>query len=64
MTKEQQLWIQTHRIIGEFIGTLEGICAWEIPIELKEKLTDKVQELRKTKIISLETKTKGTDGTE
>jgi hypothetical protein len=34
------------RLIGEFIGTLDGICAFnEIPEELKEKLRLKIKEL-------------------
>lgn len=34
-------------LLGNFIGTLEGICAWEIPTELKSKLTEKLNGLKK-----------------
>jgi hypothetical protein len=48
MKLEHKLEIQANRLLGEFIGTLEGICYWEIPEELKKK----VEELRKIEIIS------------
>ena len=35
------------RLLGEFIGALEGICANEIPKELKDKLKLKIEELKK-----------------
>ena len=38
--------ININRLIGEFTGTLEGIMAWEIPSELKEKLQKKVDQLK------------------
>jgi hypothetical protein len=34
-----------YRLLGEFIGTLKGICSNEIPEELKEKLRLKIKEL-------------------
>ena len=39
--------ISYDRLLGEFIGTLEGICANEIPKELKDKLKLKIEELKK-----------------
>jgi hypothetical protein len=33
------------KILGEFIGTLKGVCANEIPEELNEKLRLKIKEL-------------------
>ena len=42
---------QANRLLGEFIGTLEGACYWDIPEELKEKFRNKVEELRKIEII-------------
>lgn len=35
------------RLEGEFLGMLEGICFWDIPKELKEKLQTKINELKK-----------------
>ncbi len=37
------------RLLGEFIGTLEGILFWEIPQALKIIIEGKIKEL-KTKI--------------
>lgn len=39
--------VEAGRLLGEFIGTLKGICLWEIPEELKKKLQAKLIELRK-----------------
>lgn len=36
-----------NRVLGEFIGTLKGVCYWEIPNELKLKLERKIKELEK-----------------
>lgn len=52
MKPEDKLNIQATRLFGEFIGTLEGVCLWEIPEELKLKLQTQLTELRKAKIIS------------
>lgn len=30
--------INSAKLLGEFIGTLEGICLWDIPKELEIKL--------------------------
>ena len=30
---------------GQFVGTLKGICAWDIPQQLKEKLERQIKEL-------------------
>ncbi len=38
--------IDMNLILGEFIGTLDGICLWDIPEELKTKLIAKVAYLR------------------
>jgi len=46
---EYKAHIEKSRIIGEFIGTLEGIILWEIPDELKKKLQKKIALLRKQK---------------
>jgi len=35
----------------EFIGTLQGVCAWDIPKELKDKLLLKIEELKKLEFI-------------
>jgi len=37
--------IKWNRLKGEFCGTLIGICAWDIPAELKLKLESKIKEL-------------------
>lgn len=38
--------ISTQRILGEFIGTLEGVTAWDIPEPLKKKLEEKIKALQ------------------
>ena len=30
--------ITPERLLGEYIGTLRGTCAWDIPEQLKENL--------------------------
>ena len=52
MKTEDKLNIQANRLLGEFIGTLEGVCLWEIPEELKLKLQSQLTALREIKIIS------------
>ena len=52
MKKEDRINIQANRILGEFIGTLEGVCLWDIPEILQLKLKTKLTSLRKMKIIS------------
>ncbi len=37
-------------LLGYFIGTLDGICYWDIPEELKVKLKAKSDELRNTEL--------------
>lgn len=44
--------IGVNRLLGEFIGTLSGVMAWDIPEELKSKLQSKLDELNKIEIIS------------
>jgi hypothetical protein len=39
--------ISYHTLLGEFIGTLEGIVHWEIPKELEDKLNAQILDLRK-----------------
>ena len=51
MNSEIKHIIEANRLLGEFIGTLEGICAWEIPDELKSKLQAKIEELQEIKIV-------------
>jgi len=52
MKTEDKTNIQSSRLLGEFIGTLEGVCLWDIPEELKLKLQSKLTELRGAKIVS------------
>ncbi len=35
-----------NRLLGEFIGTLEGILYWDIPTPLKLIIEQKIKELR------------------
>jgi hypothetical protein len=39
--------IERCRLLGDFIGTLEGILFWEIDYDLEIKLKNKIDELRK-----------------
>lgn len=52
MEKVKQLHSQANRLIGEFIGTLEGITHHDIPQWLSERLNKKIQELKDTEIIN------------
>ena len=45
MNKEDKIKIKLAKVRGEYIGTLKGILWWDIPIELKEKLKDRIVEL-------------------
>lgn len=36
-----------NRLLGNFIGTLKGVCCWDIPDELKMKLERKIKELER-----------------
>ena len=45
MTDYEKLLIKHSRTVGEFKGTLEGILWWDIPSELKERITVKIQSL-------------------
>lgn len=42
--------LKANRLLGEFIGTLKGVCAWDIPQELRLKLQTKIEELSEVKI--------------
>lgn len=44
----QKQTIKIIRLIGEWQGFLEGICLWDIPKELKEKLEARIELLKKT----------------
>lgn len=35
-----------NRLLEEYQGTLEGILAWDIPPQLKQKIEDKIKELK------------------
>ncbi len=50
MTKYQKLIIDYARLLGEFKGTLQGVTYWDIPKELKKKLSSKIIELEKIDI--------------
>ncbi len=45
MTPEDKLRIELYKLVGNFVGTLEGICACDIPEDLKKKLQIKIKEL-------------------
>ncbi len=49
---KDQINMCAHRMHGEFIGTLEGICQWDIPVELKEKLKIKLDQLMSITLIT------------
>lgn len=42
--------ITPERLLGEYIGTLTGICAWDIPEQLREKLERRAKELQELQI--------------
>jgi len=42
--------ITPERLLGEYIGTLKGICAWDIPEQLREKLERRAKELQELQI--------------
>lgn len=50
MTEADKLNIKYNRLLGEFIGYMEGILDWEISDVLREKLTDKLKELNNIKL--------------
>lgn len=50
--QKKEIGIDGHRLLGSFIGTLEGICIWNIPEELKLKLQKRIEELREINFIS------------
>jgi len=50
MTPEQKLLLQAHRLLGEYIGTLEGVLLWDIPEKLKDKLRTRLTELQKVEL--------------
>jgi len=50
MDNETKIILQANRLLGEFIGTLEGIRAWNIPKELDAKLENTLKELRNIQI--------------
>jgi len=35
-----------HRLLGEYQGTIEGIMVWDIPEELKVKLSDVLLQIK------------------
>jgi len=47
MTELDRLKISYARLHGEFVGTLEGILFWDIPEELKERLTETIDQKTK-----------------
>lgn len=53
MNEHQKLIISSNRLLGEFIGTLKGVCAWDIPKKLKSNLEEKIKQLEKVKIDNL-----------
>lgn len=53
MKPEIRLQIQANRLLGEYIGTLEGIMKWNIPQELKDSLKEQLKQLRKMEIIDI-----------
>jgi hypothetical protein len=40
-----------NRLLGEFIGTLEGILYWDIPTTLKLIIEQKIKELREKQVL-------------
>ncbi len=50
MTSEHKITLQANRLLGEFIGTLHGICYWDIPDQLKYKLQEQIKQLQNVKI--------------
>lgn len=44
--KSLKLTINLNRMIGEFTEMLEGICLWDIPKKLKDKLEIKIKKLK------------------
>lgn len=52
MNPEQKISIQANKLLGEYIGMLQGICLWDIPPKLKKKLQAKIEELDKVIITS------------
>ncbi len=50
VVRELNIIIQSNKIIGEFIGTLSGICLWDIPDTLRSKLQLKIKDLKKITI--------------
>lgn len=42
--------ITPERLLGEYIGVLNGICAWDIPEQLREKLERRAKELQELQI--------------
>ena len=50
MNDNDRMLILANQILGEFIGTLHGICAWDIPPELREKLREHIKDLQKRTI--------------
>ena len=35
--------IEYQKLLGEYIGSLRGICCWDIPKDLKELLIEKIK---------------------
>lgn len=57
MIPADKLTIQNARLLGEFIGYLDGICDWDIPNELRVKLHRKLTKLRETENENIKRKT-------
>jgi hypothetical protein len=64
MKREHQLSLQANRLLGEYIGSLNGILSWDnMPSELRENIRKTLFRLNNTKLISVikcgECKSKG-----
>lgn len=50
--------IEHNKIVGEFIGTLKGVCLWEIPDKLKVKLERQIKDLENSFVNEIKHKTR------
>ena len=46
-TEYQELNVKYNRLLGEFLGYLEGVLFWDVDKELVKRLEDKIKELKK-----------------
>tara|TARA_R110000868_G_scaffold43734_2_gene146771 strand:- start:48 stop:218 length:171 start_codon:yes stop_codon:yes gene_type:complete len=53
MSNEDKLRIFANKLLGEYIGTLQGVCSWDIHPDLEKTLMKKVKELKLIKIEDL-----------